>query len=1145
MNKVEQLLLKLKNLDVKTWIDDEQLCYDAPSNVMTEKLLTQLRVYKKEIIEILKNNINKTLQLPAIIPNKEKTNKTKLSINQKQLWFFSELHKHSSLYNIPGAIHIKGVIDIKMLEDSLNKLVTWHDSLRTIFEYNDGEVYQKVLEGKKIILLKEDLTYLDVNERKSTALKLAQIEAKKPFNFSNGLLFRPKLWILNDTEYILQITIHHIIADAWSMGVLMKNLLSIYEKYHQNKEHIIEKGNIIQYKDFAIWQNKIINKELLSYQLEYWKKELDSIEEVMKLPLDRVRPNEQSFNGKIEVYKPKKKLCYELKNMARAEHTTIFQILLTAFQVLIYRYTGQKDSVIGFLSANRRYETDKSIGYFVNTVPLRTNFSDNPSFKNLLLRNRDKFLKALLHSDVPFSKIVKSLKINRNLKHNPIFQVLVAHEPIQRETSKVIDIEFNYFLVDYDKSKFDLTLFIEEDIDSFKILLEYNTDIFEKTTIKNMLTNFNTLLENIVTHSESKISDIPILSKKESDKILLKWNDTFSSYPSKKTLHGLFQEQVNRTPNIIATIGAFEGKDHAHLTYQELNYKSNQLAHYLKDLVGRVDSIVGVFLDRSIEMVVTLLGILKSGCAYLPLDTEYPAERIDFLLNDANISILITNNDLIHKLPEYKGKIINIDNNVHIKQYSCVNPDYDDNMAENAAYVIYTSGSTGKPKGVMNTHKGICNRLLWMQETFRLKQSDRVLQKTSCSFDVSVWEFFWPLISGACLVIAKPGGHRDVNYLISTIVNNKITTIHFVPSMLQFFLEDKKVQQCNKMLKRVICSGETLTYKLQNKFFDKLNVSLYNLYGPTEAAVDVTWWECKKKDNLNLISVPIGKPIANTQLYILDNFLQPLPVGIPGEVYIGGANLAKGYLNRSELTEQKFIKNPFNPYSKLYKTGDLARFLPDGNIEFIGRLDYQVKVKGFRVELGEIESVIRDHSSIKDVVVISKEDIPGTNILIAYIIVLDQNHFSINELRSYLKIKLPDYMIPLNFMVLETFPLNTNGKIERNRFPIPQQIESFVSNNFVSPETDVEKILANIWSSVLKVKRISIYDNFFELGGDSIRSLQVLYMAKEKKLKFTLQDIFKYQTIASIAKVLKQENITDCHHKEKAANSMKQEKLRQ
>jgi amino acid adenylation domain-containing protein len=644
------------------------------------------------------------------------------------------------------------------------------------------------------------------------------------------------------------------------------------------------------------------------------------------------------------------------------------------------------------------------------------------------------------------------------------------------------------------------------------VRMSYDGSRFEQDTINRMLSHFVTLLEGIIANPSERISQLPLLTKVEEQQLLIDWNNTEVDYPSKQCIHQLFEEQVERTPDAVAVV--FEGQQ---LTYNELNCRANQLAHYLQSLGVKPDTLVGICVERSLEMIVGLLGILKASGAYVPLDPDYPIERIIFMLEDAAVKVLLTQQKLINKLPEHQAQLICLDADWElISQFSQDNP-ITDVQATNLAYVIYTSGSTGQPKGVMLSHSNLSNHMFWMQETFPLTKTDRVLQKTPFSFDASVWEFYAPLLVGGQLLIAQPGGHTDSDYLLKTIAQQQVTTVQLVPSLLQMLLEQGGIENC-QLLKRVFCGGEILPVALQEKLLSQLNVNLCNLYGPTECCIDVTFWNCQRE--MYGQRIPIGRPISNTQIYILDSNLQSLPVGIPGELHIGGAGLARGYLNRPELTQEKFIPNPFSNYpdSRLYKTGDLARYLPDGNIEYLGRIDNQVKIRGFRIELGEIETVLKQHSQVQSSVIIDQEDTSGNKRLVAYIVPQKETTPTPNELRQFLKEKLPDYMIPSAFVIMESLPLTPNGKIDRRALP-ETNLCGEIELNFVAPRNLEEEILAKIWSQVLRVEPVGIYDNFFELGGDSILTIQIITRARKAGLELTPKQLFTHQNIAELATV--------------------------
>jgi amino acid adenylation domain-containing protein len=718
-------------------------------------------------------------------------------------------------------------------------------------------------------------------------------------------------------------------------------------------------------------------------------------------------------------------------------------------------------------------------------------------------------IEAYVHQDLPFEKLVE-LQSSRDLSYNPLFQAMFV---LQNTAS---ELTWKTLEVDSGTAKFDLLLSMMDSKSGLTGTLEYNTDLFNADTIARMLGHFQTLLESIAANPDWKISELPLLTPTECQTLLLEWNNTQVNYSTDVCIHQMFEQQVEKTPEAIALI--FENQQ---LTYRELNSRANKIAHYLQQLGVQPEVLVGICIERSIEMVVGLLAIVKAGGAYLPLDPAYPKERLAFMLADAQVPLLLTQQHLAQELPLHQAQVVCLDADGQvIANESSENP-VSGVKPENLAYVIYTSGSTGKPKGVMNTHLGLCNRLLWMQDTYQLTVADSVLQKTPFSFDVSIWEFFWPLFTGASLVLAKPAGHQDSAYLVQLIGKQQITTVHFVPSMLQAFLEESELERCQS-LKHVICSGEALPFELQERFFQRLDADLQNLYGPTEAAIDVTFWHCQPGSERQL--VPIGRPIANTQIYLLDRHLQPVPIGVPGELHIGGVGLARGYLNQPDLTNEKFIPNPFEAGKHLYKTGDLARYRPDGNIEFLGRIDHQVKIRGFRIELGEIEAVLGQHPQVRETVVAARESLLSDRCLVAYVVPDSDTAPLAHELRDYLKERLPEYMVPSAFVVLDALPLTPNGKVDRRALPVPDTFRPELAATYQAPQSDVEKTITQIWQAVLNLDKVGIHDNFFDLGGHSLLMLQV-----NNKLRTVLHRdvsvvaLFQHPTIYSLAQYLSQQ----------------------
>ena len=1041
-----------------------------------------------------------------------------LSFAQERLWFLDKFQPGSVVYSIPHGLRLTGELEVPVLLRSLSEIVRRHQALRTRFKEVGGQSYPVVEPMAALEMPFVDLSSLPEERREAETVRLCRQEAQVPFDLRQDLLLRAKLFRLAAADHVLFFNLHHIASDGWSMGLLVCELRTLYQAFIEGRPSPLEELPI-QYADYAVRQREWLQGEVLDKQLSYWKKQLEGAPALLELPADRARPAIQSYRGALLLYDLPQSLSSGLAELSRGEGVSLFMTLLAAFQTLLQRYTARDDIVVGSAIAGRnRKEIEPLIGLFVNTLVLRGDLSGNPSFRTLLGRTRDMALEAYVHQDLPFERLLEALHPERDLSHSQLFQVMFILDNIPPETAWS-GLEDSPILIDNGTSKFDLTLFVRERAGALQAVIEYNTDLFEAGTIRRMLGHYRTLLEGIVSNPERRLADLPLLTPAERQQLLVDWNRTEVAYPRDRCLHELIEDQVQRTPEAVAVVFG-----ETQLTYRQLNQRANSLAHDLQELGVGPDTLVGICVERSLEMVIGLLGILKAGGAYVPLDPEDPTERLAFMLGDAGVRVLVTQASIEASLPSHQARIVRLDRDW------CTIAQSPDRLsrtvtAQHLAYMIYTSGSTGAPKGAMNTHLGIVNRLLWMQDTYRLQPSDRVLQKTPFSFDVSIWEIFWPLLTGAGLVVARPGGHRDSAYLSGLIPKEKITTVHFVPSMLSSFLEHSGLRSPFLSLKRVICSGEALSFELQQRFFSCQQAELHNLYGPTEAAVDVTHWACERNGELRI--VPLGRPIANTQIYILDRHLMPVPVGVAGELHIGGVPLARGYHHRAELTAERFIADPFSSElgARLYKTGDLARYLPDGNLEFLGRLDHQVKIRGFRIELGEIESLLAGHPGVAEAVGVVREDVPGDKRLVAYVTGRGEQPPALSELRALLQTKLPVYMIPSAVVTLDRFPLTPNGKVDRMALPKPDLTRIELGEAFVAPRTPAQERLAGIWCEILGLKQVGIHDNFFDLGGHSLLAIRLISEIN-RTLNFDLPvlALFQYPTIGELEKALPAEH---------------------
>ncbi len=1094
-----------------------------------------LTAKKQELLKLMLKKKGISLNNQAISRRNSSQN-VPLSFAQQRLWFLNQWEGDSANYNIPAALQLTGKLQVAALEEALREIVRRHEILRTSFQVDNNTPIQVVDADINVNLSVVDLQTIPSTEQARKVQSLIASEISRPFDITVARLFRVQLLCLNETSHVLLLNLHHIVSDGWSVGVFIQEFSALYTAFSQGKLSPLPELEI-QYADFALWQRQSLTEEVLANKLKYWQEKLADATPLLELPTDHPRPKIKSDHGRIFTQELSEELTQKVKTLSQQTDATLFMTLQAAFVVLLHRYSSQTDILVGTPVANRnRSEIEPLIGFFVNTLILRNQVSGNLSFLELLKQVQQTALDAFAHQDVPFEQVVEALQPERNLSYSPLFQVMFILQNAPQGELELSGLNIAYLEMETVTAKFDLTLSMEEIGGKLRGKWQYNSDLFEADTIVRMAGHFQNLLDAIVANPEQLISDVPLLNASERHQLLVEWNQTQVEYPH-VCLHQLFEQQVEKTPDAIAL--TFEEQS---LTYSQLNTRANQLAKYLQSLGVGTNTLVGICVERSLEIVVGLLGILKAGGAFLPLDSEYPRERLQFMIQDSQIKVLLTQKHLLDTLPPQQAKIICLDRNWQEmtdtqseNEAYCQQSVYPIFSPDNLAYVMYTSGSTGKPKGAMITHRAIVNHMMWMQGNFPLTQKDKVLQKTPISFDTAIWEVYAPLISGAQLVMAKPGGHRDINYLINIINQYQITALKLVPFLLQVLLDSGDFITC-KSLKRVLCGGEVVTRELVECFQSQSNAGLYNLYGPTEATIDVTCSgnlsnsdqkrEEQEEITRRVQKPPIGHPIANTQVYILDQYLQPVPVGVPGEIYVGGFALAQGYLNRPELTKERFIKLEIgdwglgesqnsNPnFLTLYKTGDLARYLPDGTIDYIGRADFQVKLRGVRIELGEIESAINQHPQVKQAVAIVQREQPDTQRLVAYLIPEGKTPTN-QQLLYHLKKQLPNYMIPSAFVVLETFPCTPSGKLDRKA--LPAQYTNRTEENFVPPSTQREILIADIFASLLKVQQVSINDSFFELGGHSLLATQVITRVREIfNVEVPLKLLFESPTVAQL-----------------------------
>jgi amino acid adenylation domain-containing protein len=1041
-----------------------------------------------------------------------------LSFAQARLWFLDQLQPNSAFYNIPVALRLSGQLNIAAIESSINEIIQRHEALRTNFKIVEGQPVAVIASTKNLKLLVVDLLHLRESEREIEAQRLATVEANRPFNLEREPLLRGMVLQLGETEYVLLLTMHHIISDGWSLGVFVKELTELYKAFCTGKPTSLP-SLPVQYADFALWQRQWLQGEILEAQLDYWKQQLNDAPALLELPTDRPRSAVQTFRGGYYYASLSKELSAELTALSRRAGVTLFMTLLAAFVTLLYRLLGQDDIVVGTPVAGRnRREIEGLIGFFVNTLVLRTDLGDNPSFEDVLSRVREVALQAYTHQDLPFEQLVEALQPTRDLSYTPLFQVMFALDEKSVPSVELPELTVSSYAVEIGTVKFDLNLSMENTVDGLVGVWGYNVDLFDETTIARMTGHFQTLVEGIVANPQQRVSQLPILTERERHQLLVKWNNTQTEHPIDKCIHLLFEEQVELTPDAIAVV--FEDKQ---LTYRELNQRANQLAHYLRTLGVEPEVLVGICVERSLEMVVSLLSILKAGGAYLPLDPALPKESLAFRLIDAQVPILLTQKGLLKREEAQVQTVLYLDADWElIAQESSANPN-SEVIPENLAYVLYTSGSTGQPKGVAIEQRQILNYLHAILDKLQLPTGASFANVSTFAADLGNTAIFPALCTGGCLHIVSQELSTDPKALAEYFQRHPIDCLKITPTHLASLLASNA---SDSILPRqcLVLGGEAASWDLIEKIRQYApNCRILNHYGPTETTVGVlTYPVSNKQASYNSKTVPIGHPIANTQVYILDRHLQPVPIGVPGELHIGGASLARGYLNRPDLTAEKFISNPFNDRTgtRLYKTGDKARYLPDGNIEFLGRLDNQVKIRGFRIELGEIEAVLTTHPEVREAVVIDREDTPGNKRLVAYIVAQEQSEI-LNQLRDFLKQKLPDYMVPSVFVFLDALPLTPNGKVDRRALPAPDSSPSD-SRGFVPPRDTVEQQLQRIWSEVLQLSTIGVHDNFFELGGHSLLAVRLMAMIQQHFGKnLPLATLLASPTIEQLASCLR------------------------
>ena len=1125
-----ELLSHLRSRDIELWAEGDKLGYNAPSGALTPDLRAELVRRKAEILMFLHGT---AVNIPPIVPI-PRDRDLPLSFAQQRLWFLDQLEPSGAAYNIPFAFRLTGRLIVVALERSLSEILRRHEALRTTFPVADERPLQVIAAALAVTLGVVDLRELSEIQREAEARRLATEEAQQPFDLAHGPLMRASLLRLGEEEHVLLLTLHHIVSDGWSTGILFQELSVLYEAFSNGKPSTLP-DLPIQYADFAVWQRQWLQGEVLESQLSYWKKQLEGAPALLNLPTDRPRPAVQSYRGASQSIELSQELTQGLKALSAQQRVTLFMTLLAAFQTLLHRYTGQNDIVVGSPIANRnRAEIEGLIGFFVNTLVMRTDLSGNPTFKELLTRVRETALEAYTHQDLPFEKLVEELHPQRSLSHSALFQVLFNLLENQNDRLLLPGLDASRFGTLAIPSKFDLTLYAIPKPQGLTLIINYNSDLFEDASIKRMLGHLCNLLDAVAANPSQRVSDFPILTEHEKHQLLLQWSNSETIPDENRCLHQLFEAQVERTPDAIAL-----ADDSLSLTYRELNRQANQFAHYLRKRGVVAGDLIPIYMERCCDMVIAVLGILKAGGAYVPLDFDYPMMRLEFMLKDTQATLLVTTTRCLNRLPEYTGENISFDRDRHLfGSEPELNPSLATDPAE-LAYVFYTSGSTGTPKGVLSSHRGAVRYCDFLANTYHLTGTDVVRQLASFSFDASVRDMIAPLTVGARVILVDQQGGKDPTLLLSRIKEHRVTCLlSTVPPMLTELAESMLAEEpaARNSVRLILVSGEPLHGSLCRKVREAFgkNTLLVNQYGPTECTMTSSYHPISPADDQSAIA-PIGRPIPYAQFYVLDEYLNPVPVGIEGELYIGGDGLARGYLNRSSLTAEKFIPNPFgnNPGTRLYSTGDVVRYRLDGTLDFVGRRDGQVKIRSIRIELGEIESVLSQHPSVGETVVISREDVHGDKCLVAYVVPDQEQGPTVSALRSFLKSKLPKYMMPSTFVFLDALPLTPHGKVDRQALPIAAGTRADLENAFVAPLTPVEKTLSGIWTQVLGLEQIGIDDNFFELGGHSLSATRVISLAREAfKMELPLRILFEKPTIEELALVIRLSQVVGAEQKD-------------
>jgi amino acid adenylation domain-containing protein len=1070
------------------------------------KQITGLSVEKRQLLERYLKTAGLNLARAVILPQSRETNKFPLSFAQQRLWFLDQLEPDTAVYNIPDIHHFSGPLNLLALERSLNELIRRHESLRTTFHSIDGEPVQVIEEAQPRKIEVIDLSGLPEAEREAESQRMAHDEAERPFDLTRGPLFRFRLVKLEEQEHLLLLTMHHIISDGWSLGVLGRELSALYQAFSANQSSPLEELTI-QYADFAVWQRQWLQGETLEKQLVYWREKLGGELPMLDLLTDRPRPAVQTYRGSAVERELGAAVTERLKQVSMENGATLFMTLLAAFNVALWRYTRQQDILVGSPIANRnRTEIEGIIGFFVNTLVLRSTVSPEMTFREFLGQVRETTLGAYGHQDVPFERLVEELQPERTLNRQPLFQVLLTLQTW--EEMQLEGLELSFMNTRREVTKFDLSFFLTETDNGLYSWFAYNTDLFDGATIARLLKHFHTLLEGIAANPDARLSELSLMTTEERQQ-LEEWNQTQTEYERDKCVHQLVELQAARQPDAIAVVYGEK-----QISYGELNRRANQLAHYLRAHGVGIETRVGVLMERSVNWIVALLGILKAGGVYVPLDGSYPAGRLRFMLEDAGIGLLLTESGQ----PQIEAsEVVYLDQGWEwLESESAENPE-NVTQADDLAYLMYTSGSTGQPKGVGVPHRAI-NRLVSNTNYVKFDESDRVAQISNASFDAATFEIWGALLNGCRLVVLEKEMALSPKELERQLLEHEISVMFLTTALFNQTALNRP--DIFASLKYMVYGGDAVDPRAVQRVLEEGKPQhLVNGYGPTEGTTFTTWYDARESD-IGARTIPIGQPLSNTEVWVLDQQGRMAPVGVAGELYIGGDGLARGYLGRPELTAEKFVPHPFSrqPGARLYRTGDLVRYREDGNVEFLKRMDQQVKVRGFRVELGEIESTLNQYWAVVESVVVDRKDASGDTRLIAYIVPEEGVEPTSLELLTFLQEKLPSYMFPSAFITIKEIPLTPNGKVDRRALPVPEQVEVATGAGFIAPRTEMEQLVAEIWRETLGITQVGAESNFFDLGGHSLLATRVMNRIRERcGVELPLRVLFEFPTVVSLA----------------------------